>query len=246
MQNTPIHTPTQTVLTYLLITFPLVLIATLISIFYLDKPTAIYFNHLFTILITQYSPWASPMGVLSGHLFNLLTELSYLLITLFLPIYFFAKLSQASQKKSKKKSKFYYFLDSLGFMSLTMALAFFIKSSLQFFFGRFGPRYADSSQLLFLRNSHLYGFDWLHQAGSFPSGHMCVYGAGLTVLMIYYPKLKYLFLILGLLLGLGLLLLNYHFLSDVIFGSYLGISTALGMFYYSKFLGAPLSWEIMT
>lgn len=225
---------TKHALKYLLFTGPLVLISIIISIIFLDKPIAIQ-AYLFSTQILKYQQ--SPTNPLSGHLFNLLTELSYLLITLFFPIYFFSTISKSY--KNNKNLKFKKLLDSLGFMSFSMALAFFMKSSLQEFFGRFGPRYADSPTLIFLRNKNLDGFHLLHQAGSFPSGHMCVYGAGLMALALCYPRLKYLFLILGFLLGLSLILLNYHFLSDVIAGSYLGISISLAMRYLDRQLTLP-------
>jgi len=219
--------PIDAALKYLLLTGPLVLISILISIFFLDKPIAIQ-AYLFSTQVLNYHP--SPTNPLSGHLFNLLTELSYLLITLFFPIYFFLKISQENnQKNNYKNLKLLKFLDSLGFMSLSMALAFFIKSTLQEFFGRIGPRYADSSALLFLRNKNLYGFHFLQHAGSFPSGHMCVYGAGLMALSLSYPQFKFVFLSLGIVLGLILILLNYHFLSDVIAGSYLGLSLSFAL-----------------
>ncbi len=198
---------------YVLFTFPPVLLATLLCLLFIDKPTAI-----------RTAQWVSEKSIsttpalISGDLLNLLTELVYLGVTCWMVLYFFFR---TAGKNSK-------FLDCLAFMSLTMAVAFFIKSTLQLFFGRYVPRYADSNILIFVRNKSLYGFHWF-QAGSFPSGHMCVFGAGLTALVLFYPKTKPIAILLGLGLAITMVLLNYHFVSDVIAGGYIGISLALAM-----------------
>jgi len=197
---------------YVLYTLPPVLIAIFLCMVFIDKPIALYAAHW--MLQSNLSGQK-----FSGGLFLLVTELSYFLILLILINYFFIKILNKNS----------YFLDSLGFSSLSMALAFFAKSTLQFFFGRYVPRYADSTQLLFTRNPHLYGFHWL-QAGSFPSGHMSVFVAGLVGLSLYYPKLKLLSGLLSLSLGIILIILNYHFVSDIIAGAYIGISLPMAVF----------------
>lgn len=199
---------------YVLLTFPPVLLAVMLCVLFIDKPTAINAANW----LSQHS-FSSHLPT-SGGLLNLLTELVYLIIICWMTIYFFFK---TAGKNSK-------FLDCLAFMSLSMAVAFFIKSTLQVFFGRYVPRYAESNILIFVRNKHLYGFHWF-QAGSFPSGHMCVFGAGLTGLVLFYPKTKPIAVLLGLALGVTLILLNYHFLSDVIAGAYLGISLSIAMWH---------------
>ena len=61
---------------------------------------------------------------------------------------------------------------------------------------------------------------------SFPSGHMSVTLAAMTCLWFFYPKFRWLYSLIALCVAIGLLLMNYHFLSDVIAGSYLGFITA--------------------
>ena len=78
----------------------------------------------------------------------------------------------------------------------------------------------------FIRDG-VYGFNFLQGGGayqSFPSGHMAAACAVLSVLWIYYPRLKWLWMVGGLAVGAGLVGGNFHFLSDVIAGGFLGIS----------------------
>jgi membrane-associated phospholipid phosphatase len=59
---------------------------------------------------------------------------------------------------------------------------------------------------------------------SFPSGHMAATCAVVSVLWIWYPRLRWLVTIAGIAVGVGLIGANYHFLSDVIAGAFIGIS----------------------
>ena len=56
---------------------------------------------------------------------------------------------------------------------------------------------------------------------SFPSGHMAAACGVLSVLWFWYQRLRGLWVIA---VGAGLVGLNYHFLSDVLAGSFLGSS----------------------
>lgn len=124
-----------------------------------------------------------------------------------------------------------------GVLSLGMVTAFFIKTQLQFLFGRIAPRYGSFEQLNFVRKKMLYGFHFM-QMGSFPSGHMLIFTCILMLLSFYYPKiLKYCCFLLCI-LALLLVYDNYHFLSDVIAGTYLGALLALILKYLLKIQSA--------
>ncbi len=60
----------------------------------------------------------------------------------------------------------------------------------------------------------------------FPSGHMTVFAALAAACWIFFPKRGVLASSAFLLLGFALIATNYHFLSDVIAGGYLGFSVA--------------------
>ena len=137
------------------------------------------------------------------------------------------------------KNKNTHLMRCISIVSLAVGIAFFVKTNLQFFFGRMGPRYNDTSTLLFSRKDTLYGFHFF-EAGSFPSGHMCVFTAALVVPCYFYPKFKWIaYTLLGILAFL-LVFCNYHFLSDVIAGTYLGAFIAFTLVRLNN-LNAPHS-----
>ena len=114
-------------------------------------------------------------------------------------------------------------------VAISVVFAYFAKTNLQYFFGRYVPKYPNAHQLLFVRKPHLYGFHgWM--VGSFPSGHMSVFTALLVSIMLFYRKLRYLVIILLCILGVLLVAFNYHFISDVIAGTYLGAVISFGLY----------------
>ena len=62
---------------------------------------------------------------------------------------------------------------------------------------------------------------------SFPSGHAAVVAAVMSVLWILYPRLRLLCALCIVAADVGLIILNLHFLSDVIVGSFVGGSVGL-------------------
>lgn len=98
-------------------------------------------------------------------------------------------------------------------------LAYGAKAVLQYAFGRVNPK-------LWLSRPELAGFHWFPAAPAsygFPSGHMTVFTALAVVFCYIYPRYSKIYLTLLILLGTALVVSNYHFLSDVIFGAYLGL-----------------------
>jgi membrane-associated phospholipid phosphatase len=97
--------------------------------------------------------------------------------------------------------------------------SYLVKSVLKFVFGRVNTR-------VWLQQPDLYGFHWLERregCEGFPSGHMLVLAALLAALWRFFPRCRPWCLLLGVLLGVALVVTDYHFLSDVIAGAYLGI-----------------------
>lgn len=110
-------------------------------------------------------------------------------------------------------------------VSVIMAEA--IKNQLKFVFGRTWPETWVQNNPSFIRDG-AYGFNWLHGGPgyqSFPSGHMSVTCAVVAVLWIWYPRLRPLYAVAALAVAIGLIGANYHFLSDILAGSYVGVST---------------------
>lgn len=179
----------------------IILILCIISYKWLDRPIALFMLNLHPTTESGYY-----------NLTDELTTLAYLMILIIMIFYAYLKIAKNANSR---------LVNAAGGLSLVVPIAFFIKTQLQFFFGRIPPRYADNSVLLFVRRPDLYGFH-LMRGGSFPSGHMCVFTATLLVLCFYYPKAKSISILALCVLAFLLLFYNYHFLSDLIAGTYLG------------------------
>ncbi len=101
---------------------------------------------------------------------------------------------------------------------VSVPLAYVAKAVLQYTFGRVNPR-------TWFLHPDLAGFHWFYaHAGfaSFPSGHMTVFVALAAVLWRYYPRFRFVYVASAVALGLALVATNYHFVSDVVAGTYLG------------------------
>jgi membrane-associated phospholipid phosphatase len=96
--------------------------------------------------------------------------------------------------------------------------SYVVKSLLKFLFGRINTRE-------WLLHPELYGFHWFQGYGlnaGFPSGHMAVFITLAASLWRFYPRYRVIYSIYLLTLAVALIATNYHFLSDVIAGAYLG------------------------
>jgi len=104
-----------------------------------------------------------------------------------------------------------------------------IKDVLKGIFSHGGPSEVIDSNGMVAHPANL-KFHWLSGAGSFnsfPSGHMGAVAALLSVLWLFYPRARYLYAGLGLLVAAMLVLGNFHFLSDVLAGACVGGSVGL-------------------
>ena len=168
---------------------------------YLDEPLAYYIkNHLFTDL-----HWSH----LSANLPDLLLQV-VLLTTCAAQVLYRARLRMGLR-------------DAITHLSRLVAWAapasYLVKSLLKYVFGRVNTRY-------WLEQPELYGLHWFQQregCEGFPSGHMVVIVTLLAALWRFYPRLRPWCLLLGVLLGMALVATDYHFLSDVLAGAYLGV-----------------------
>lgn len=116
------------------------------------------------------------------------------------------------------------------------------KEQFKFLFGRAWPESWARTNPSFIRDG-IYGFHPFHGGGynAFPSGHTAAACAVLAVLWVNYPKAWPLWLAGGLSVAGGLVVLNYHFLSDVIAGAFLGASIGLlvSAIWSAQFLNRP-------
>ena len=111
--------------------------------------------------------------------------------------------------------------------SISVIVAETIKGGLKFVFGRLWPDTWVQNNPSFIHDG-AYGFNFFHGGpgyASFPSGHTTVTCALISVLWILYPYWRPFYAAIVLAVAVGLIGANYHFLSDVIAGGFLGTST---------------------
>jgi membrane-associated phospholipid phosphatase len=192
----------------------------MVSYLFIDRTLAVW--------VYQFG-WHQSKGALSSDVDLIVTQLVYCAILPIFGYYFYCHMQGRDNK----------LIRCMGLLSSSVSVAFFIKTSLQFLFGRYAPRYYDSHVLMFVTDPDRYGFHWLH-GGGFPSGHMCVFSAALVSVSLYYPIYRWVSVVLLAILGTALIAANYHFLSDVIAGAYLGTSIALAIYYLQKSSSTPL------
>jgi membrane-associated phospholipid phosphatase len=127
------------------------------------------------------------------------------------------------------KDRFSKFQTSASLCVISSVAAILVKDQLKFIFGRTWPETWSPGLDSLLRNG-TYGFHFFHAGKafeSFPSGHATVAAAVLSIIWILYPKLRAPCALGILLVDVGLVALNIHFVSDVIAGTFVGNSTGL-------------------
>jgi membrane-associated phospholipid phosphatase len=126
---------------------------------------------------------------------------------------------------------------------LSLGAATVIKNQLKYVFGRTWPETWLNNNPSLIRDG-VYGFHPFHGGRayeSFPSGHTAVTIAVLSVLWICYPRFRLLFAVIGLGVAGGLVGANFHFLSDVIAGAFVGLSTGwIGVALWQAGAASPL------
>lgn len=181
--------------------FPLITLAVLISVYFLDTRIALGIKELLkTGVLLQKEPVDIP---------DLLSLLVWSGSGLLLGNSFIHRIKGISNEKSR-------FSLLAGYAILC---AFFLKWILKLVFGRTNTR-------AWLENRASDGFHWFQGGGmysGFPSGHMAVFTAFFTAIWLVYPRYRSVCSGLTLLLGIALIATGYHFLSDVIAGAYLGV-----------------------
>ncbi len=185
------------------------LILTVISIKYLDAGIALRVMHFLMSSRTLHR--------ITRHIPDILPHLVGIGTVLMWIIY----LRRSRVKKNDIITRF------LRLAATSLPAAYILKTFFKFVFGRTNPR-------SWLIERKPLGFHWFNETwgGSFPSGHMTVFTAFGVAVMIYFPQYRRLVLILLFLLGTALIVTNYHFLSDVIAGTYLGAVTTYFINYF--------------
>jgi len=110
---------------------------------------------------------------------------------------------------------------------VALSIAETIKDELKFAFGRTWPETWINNNPSLIGNG-TYGFHPFHGGSgyaSFPSGHTTAVCAVVAVLWCAYPRLRALWVLAVVAVVVGLIGADYHFVSDIIAGGFLGAST---------------------
>jgi len=110
----------------------------------------------------------------------------------------------------------------------SLAIENFLHTPLKILFGRYWPATWINNNPSLLRDN-VYGFNFFRYGSkyaSFPSGHTGATVAVMAVIWIFFPRLRWLVVLVVTLVAIGLIGMNYHFVGDVIGGGLLGGLTA--------------------
>jgi membrane-associated phospholipid phosphatase len=173
----------------------------LISIFFLDGPIAIFCKRM--------ARSSRSLAILMGDMPDLLLPVAGLATVL-------AWIGYGILRRRGINNNYTQFFK---LTAVTIPVSYAVKSVLKYVFGRVETRH-------WLRHPVSLGFHFFTGNGDlsgFPSGHMTVFTVVVAAAYVYLPRYRWVYV--GLLASLAILLIvtDYHFLSDVIAGTWLGI-----------------------
>ncbi len=177
-------------------------LAIYICYFYIDKDVAFWIHD------QKFDQW----HILKGftQIIEVLVVATTLFYVYFIWRFFYQKVSLLDEK--------------LLTIANSLVLTAFFKDLLKFIFGRYWTlTWTHGNPSLIEHNA--YGFHFFHGGTwyqSFPSGHTALMFASMTALWILFPRLRWLSVTLCFLTVVGILGMNYHFVSDIIAGAVLG------------------------
>lgn len=184
-----------------------IVIAAITSYVFFDLPIAIYIHSLKNGSVNK--------------VFKIITELGrsgWILIPSFLIFIIFRR----------KKEKFAQWA---LYLFCAVAISGIIVDIIKVIIGRFRPK-------IYFRDG-LYGFDFFHidyEYLSFPSGHSATALSAMIAFSIFWPKFRIHFLFAGVVIALSRVVINSHYLSDVLIGSLIGALTSI-LLYHLYFKG---------
>ncbi len=188
----------------LIIICSVLLIATCVSILYIDKQLTIFIYHFDLTHIPFHREFISFFNIIG-------TRISYYFIGLCLWLLI---LYQYHFKQTINQR--------LCFVFIALAATTLLASALTIVFARYNPR------MFFV--TQLYGFNWFDNKpymGAFPSGHISRLTGLCTSLCLAWPRRQWIFISLGVLLvlciGISKILILRHFISDELMGILIGL-----------------------
>lgn len=176
----------------------IVFLCAIFSYFYIDKYLAVYFHNLNSFWITTIFHYITKIG-----------DSHYSLVMFFLFFLFF--------RQNRP-----FFAQKMLYLFSVVAISGILADIVKIIVARVRP------DMLF--ESNLYGFVWFKigsEFNSFPSGHSATAFALCVGLIFLYPRYKYLYIFIAILVVMSRVILNFHYLSDTLVGALLGGVTAL-------------------
>jgi membrane-associated phospholipid phosphatase len=185
----------------LTLSFPLTVLAVLVSYRFLDARIALLARDLL-----------KPGGFLQSITADI-PDVLFLLVLFGSGLLWGNYLKHKRRGISNSQTRFFLLAGS------AVPLAYLLKWLLKYIFGRTNTRFWLTGQVSD-------GFHWFHGGDNFsgfPSGHMLVFTAFFAAVRVSYPRYRSISVGGLLLLAAALIATDYHFLSDVIAGTYLGL-----------------------
>jgi membrane-associated phospholipid phosphatase len=128
--------------------------------------------------------------------------------------------------------------------SVSLIVAEVVKNELKYIFGRTWPETWINGNPSLMHDG-VYGFNFFHGGqgyASFPSGHTVAVCAIASVLWICYPRFRVLYAAAVAAVTIGLVGADFHFLSDIIAGGFVGTTTGwFALLLHGGELTKPLS-----
>ena len=198
----------------IVISFPVVVLFCLIGYFFLDLVVSKYCASTFT----------------NNKIRSILKDISKLgLATFYLPFAAVCFLFFRFIRKRKIWS------NRAMFVFLSISLSGILVLIMKFIFGRYRPR-------MFLEEQ-LYGFKFFQLKGkltSFPSGHASTIVSLMLALYFISPRYRAIYFIVALVIVVSRVLVCHHYLTDVVFGSYLAVVITVCLKYFMEKNGLPI------
>ncbi len=179
------------------------LIVYLLFFFLLDKPISLWVNnHITSTFLFDAGTYISYIA--EGSFIRISIALCFIIILVFDPTI------------QHRWTRF------LLYITLSAAIALAVGEGLKIFLGRYRPIMLYQNQQYGL---HFFSKQWA--MNSTPSGHSLRIFSILTALSLLFRKWMYVFISIAILVCLSRIIVTAHYPSDVIFGAYIGIFSAL-------------------
>lgn len=115
----------------------------------------------------------------------------------------------------------------LLYICISGAIAIVIGDGLKYLLGRYRPIMLFEQNLYGL---HFFSTEWA--LNSTPSGHTLRAFSFLTALSMLYRRFTVVFISIAILIGVSRVVVTAHYPSDVVFGAFIGVFTALWVYKY--------------